>query len=147
MTSVRPPEQPPLVALLDWTARALHDRFLADMAAAGHPQTSSASRLMGSLTADGQRVTELADRLGITKQSVSQLVDDLEADGYVKRVPDPTDGRAKLVVFGPRGHEALPAAWRALHASDEHARQILGDPALNELRTSLELLLRDHRAQ
>lgn len=131
------------MALLDWAARVLHERFLADLAEAGYPQTASASRLMGSLSADGLRVSDLAARLGITKQSVSQLVDQLEADGYVRRLPDPTDGRAKLVVFGPRGHKSLPVAWRALHASDEHARQILGDPALDQLRTSLELLLGD----
>lgn len=129
------------MALLDWAARALHDRFLEELAAAGHTHSLSASRLMGSLTADGLRVSELADRLGITKQSVSQLVDELEVDGYVLRIPDPTDGRAKLVVFGPRGDDALPAAWRALQASEDHARAILGESAMSELRASLELLL------
>jgi DNA-binding MarR family transcriptional regulator len=147
MARVDPPERPPLMALLDWAARVLHDRFLEELAAAGHPQSLSASRLMGTLTADGLRVSELADRLGITKQSVSQLVDDLEADGYVMRIADPTDGRAKLVVFGPRGRDALPAAWRALQASEDHARGILGEDAVGELRAALELLLGHDRAR
>lgn len=144
MTSPRPPAQPPLMALLDRAARVLHDRFLQDMAAAGHPQTASASRLMGSLTREGLRLSELAERLGITKQSVGQLVDDLEAEGYVVRIPDPTDGRAKLVVFGPRGDDALPAAWRALQASDDRARDILGEQALDDLRAALERILDHH---
>lgn len=146
MASVGPPEQQPVMALLDWAARQLHDRFLEELAAAGHPQTLSASRLMGSITADGVRISELADRLGITKQSVSQLVDELEAANYVRRIPDPTDGRAKLVVFGPRGDDALPAAWRALQASEDHARAILGESAMSQLRTSLEQLLGRDRA-
>lgn len=141
MSTVGPPEEPPLMALLDWAARALHDGFLGDLAAAGHPQTLSASRLMGSLTADGLRISELAHRLGITKQSVSHLVNELEADGYVWRIPDPTDGRAKLIMFGPRGDDALPAAWRALQASDQRVRALLGESATNELRTSLRILL------
>ena len=146
MATFGPPEQTPLMALLDWAARHLHDRFLEELAAAGHPQTLSASRVMGSLTADGLRISELADRLGITKQSVSQLVNELEADSYVRRIPDPTDGRAKLVVFGPRGDDALPAAWRALQASEDHARAILGESAMSQLRTSLEQLLGRDRA-
>lgn len=129
------------MALLDWAARDLHDRFLADLAAAGHPQSLSASRLMGSLTNEGLRLSELADRLGITKQSVSQLVDDLEAEGYVARTPDPTDGRAKLVVFGPHGTESLPAAWQALQATDDRVREVLGGQGMQVLRDALERLL------
>lgn len=141
MASPRPPDRTPLMALLDRAARDLQDRFLVELAAAGHPHSLSASRLMGSLTEEGLRLSELADRLGITKQSVSQLVDDLEAEGYVARTPDPTDGRAKLVVFGPRGTEALPVAWQALQATDDRVRDVLGEQGTEVLRDALEQLL------
>lgn len=129
------------MALLDRAARDLQERFLADMAAGGHPHSLSASRLMGILTGEGLRLSDLADRMGITKQSVSQLVDDLEAEGYVARTPDPTDGRAKLVVFGPRGTEALPVAWQALRATDDRVRDVLGAEDTEVLRDALERLL------
>lgn len=137
----RPPERPPVMVLLDRATRSLQDRFVEELAAAGYPNTLAASRLMGHLTEDGLRLSELADRLGITKQSVGQLVDTLQADGYVERIPDPSDGRAKLVVFGPRGYESLPVAWRALQASDDHIRVVLGDAGASRLRAALERLL------
>lgn len=129
------------MVLLDRAARVLAEGFLDDMAAAGHPHSLAASRLMGVLPKEGLRPSELADRLGITKQSVGQLVDDLEHAGYVVRRPDPSDGRARLVVFGPRGHDALPAAWAALRRSEDQARAVLGDQRLARVREALEAIL------
>src|SRR3954465_11225957 len=65
---------------------------------------------------EGTRLTELAERSGYTKQAVGEVVADLEALGYVTRVPDPADGRAKTIVLTGRGHEALAAGRRALAA-------------------------------
>src|SRR5690554_6519557 len=39
----------------------------------------------------GTRLTTLAERVGVTKQAVGQLLDDLEAYGVIERVPDPED--------------------------------------------------------
>lgn len=55
---------------------------------------------------DGTRPGELARRAGMTAQSMGELIDYLEQRSYVKRVPDPTDRRAKLVVYDDRGFEA-----------------------------------------
>lgn len=136
-----PPEQTPLMVLLEQAARRLHDRFLDAMAEGGYPQSVTGSRLMGSLTKEGLRLSELAVMLGITKQSVGELVDELEAAGYVERHPDPTDGRAKLVRFGPKGRRSLPVAWRALRASDAVATDVLGERGEAQLRRALERLL------
>jgi DNA-binding MarR family transcriptional regulator len=57
----------------------------------------------------GSRVTELAARMGITKQAVGQMVTQLEAAGYVSRHPDPADGRARLVALNEAGFEVLLA--------------------------------------
>src|SRR5215210_899108 len=59
---------------------------------------------------DGTRVSELAARAQITKQSMAELVAHLERHGYVERVPDPADGRAKLVRATPRGREVFAIA-------------------------------------
>jgi DNA-binding MarR family transcriptional regulator len=72
---------------------------------------------------DGLRVTELADRAAMTKQSMHELVVHLERCGYVRRDPDPTDARARLIRLTARGRELeerahaasarLHLAWRA----------------------------------
>lgn len=58
------------------------------------------------MDADGTRSGELARRAGMTAQSMGELINYLEQRGYVKRVPDPTDRRAKLVAYNDRGFEA-----------------------------------------
>jgi DNA-binding MarR family transcriptional regulator len=85
------------------------------------------------------RATELATYARITKQSMGYLVDHLSAGGYVERVPDPTDQRAKVVRLTPRGWAAsrkIRAAVRDVEADwarrvgavrVEHLRAILRD--------------------
>lgn len=55
---------------------------------------------------DGMRLTRLAELAGITKQSAGEIVDDLVERGYVERVPDPADRRAKLICLTAKGREA-----------------------------------------
>src|SRR2546423_3141423 len=52
----------------------------------------------------------LADRLGISKQGGGQLVEDMTRRGYLRRRPDPHDGRARLLELTDRGRRALSAA-------------------------------------
>src|SRR6185503_3809478 len=65
-----------------------------------------------ALAARATTVGELATRLGISKQGAAQIVDDMVARGYVRRRPDPTDGRAQLLSLTARGDAALAAARR-----------------------------------
>lgn len=58
------------------------------------------------LQVEGRRSGELARMAGMTPQSMGELIDYLEDRGYVKRIPDPADSRAKLVVYAQRGFEA-----------------------------------------
>jgi DNA-binding MarR family transcriptional regulator len=62
--------------------------------------------VFGNIDPDGSRLTEIAERALMTKQSVGEAVTDLERLGYVERVPDPTDGRAKIIRLTERGREA-----------------------------------------
>src|SRR4051794_31556798 len=55
---------------------------------------------------EGMRLTVLANLAGMTKQSVGEIVDDLVERGYVKRIPDPEDKRAKLICLTERGEKA-----------------------------------------
>ena len=83
------------------------------------PPSSNTSRRTGS------RLTDLAERAQITKQSMGNLVDYLEQRGYVERRPDPTDRRAALICLTGRGWDQIRAALSII-ATIEHdwARRI-----------------------
>jgi DNA-binding MarR family transcriptional regulator len=89
----------------------------------------------------GTRLTELARRARITKQGMMQLVDDLEARGYVRRVPDEHDARAKVVRLTARGRRCAAEARRANAAVQGWVRRQLGPRRYEQLRDALEELL------
>lgn len=86
----------------------------------------------------GTRLGELAGRAGMTKQSMMQVVDDLEARGYVRRVPDPADARAKLVRLTAEGRRCTTEFRRALQSVETRTRRRLGDARNEALRAALE---------
>lgn len=70
----------------------------------GLPIRTAHTALVPHIDLDGTRPTEIARRLGVTKQAVAPLLDELEQMGLIERVPDPRDRRARLVRFaGPDG--------------------------------------------
>lgn len=73
----------------------------------GHDLRPSTAQVVPNLPVEGLRISELASRLRVTLQRTGQLVAELEEVGYVERIPDPTDGRARRVVFSPRGLELI----------------------------------------
>ena len=82
--------------------RAMETRVVEALGAAGFADlTMAQARLVARLAPQGSRLTELADQARITKQTAGVLVDQLERHGYVQRLPDPTDGRARLVTVRP----------------------------------------------
>ena len=68
---------------------------------------ASHTSLFPFIELEGTRLTDLAARLGVSKQAAGQLVEDLEQMGILERAPDPADGRAKLVRFSARGRRGL----------------------------------------
>jgi len=90
--------------------------------------TPAFASLMTLLDATGARPSTLAQRAGITKQAISQLVRELETRGYVEQVPDSTDTRAKIVRLTKRGV--------ALHAASAEVRLELQSVALAKLGKS-----------
>lgn len=86
---------------------------------------------------DGLRLTEMAARAGITVQSLGELVDDLEAKGYLERRPDPTDRRAKRIHLTERGRRNVRAAKRATADVERELLELLGERRYRLLRRAL----------
>lgn len=87
---------------------------------------------------EGMRLTEIAERADMTKQSVGEIVDDLAARGYVKRVPDPDDRRAKLICLTERGEEAQAFGLRLFAEVEKRWAGRYGRERIAQLRELLE---------
>jgi DNA-binding MarR family transcriptional regulator len=88
----------------------------------------------------GVRPSQLADRVGITKQSVNDLLGHLEAHGYLLRVPDSGDGRARVIRLTSRGRRLEQTIYAAAGAAQLRIAEILGPRRFAQLHRSLELL-------
>lgn len=133
------------IQLLFRTARLLDEEALRRVAAKpGRPRLRrSHTSLFPHIDLEGTRVTDLADRLGITKQAVSQLVADLEDLGVLERVVDPADARARLVRFTARGQRGLLDGIATLRDLEAECAQAIGARRMDELRRAL-VALNDH---
>jgi DNA-binding MarR family transcriptional regulator len=85
------------------------------------------------LAPEGNRVTDLAARAGMTKQAMGYLVDYLVQHGYLERVPDPTDRRAQVVRRTERGWEVNRTARRVVEQVQAEWAHELGEERMSQL--------------
>jgi DNA-binding MarR family transcriptional regulator len=115
--------------------RAMEARVFEELAAAGFDDVTPAqARVFQRIAADGSRLTDLAAQAGITKQSAGFLVDQLERAGYVERVPDPADGRARLVRVAERGDRSVEASRQIVARVEAEWTAHLGAGRMAQLR-------------
>ena len=118
--------------------RAAEDRIVAALAEAGYADiTRAQARLLAGIDLDGTRLVVLADRARIPKQTALALVNGLEAAGYVQRLPDPSDGRARLIRLTARGHGVLPVAIAEEARIEADWQVLLGVRRMRALRRAL----------
>jgi DNA-binding MarR family transcriptional regulator len=131
-----------LVRLLLEGHRVVSAELVSSMEERGYPDAKAAhgAVFMNIDRRSGTGLTELARRAGITKQGMMLIVDDLEQRGYVRRVPDAEDARAKVVRLTARGRRYVAEARRAMAALEARARRELGERRYEALRDGLELL-------
>jgi DNA-binding MarR family transcriptional regulator len=130
--------------LLFRCARLLNEQSLALLRArTGQDVRPAHATLFPHIDLEGTRLTELARRVGVSKQAVGQLVDDLERMGAVERIPDPADGRARLVRFarGPDGEHAILAGLRVLGEVEARLAAELGEEGFEALHAQLARML------
>ena len=90
------------------------------------------------------RASVLAERSRLTRQAITQLVDELEERGVVTRRPDPSDGRAKIIQYTPEALTHFDASRRVIAALEQRWASELGRRNYAALRAALEQLLREH---
>jgi DNA-binding MarR family transcriptional regulator len=142
LTNERPADEHVIFSqLLRRPYEALLMRLHAGLAAAGYADTypSWGTNIFHHLRGGGLRLTELAERTHTTKQALRYTIDHLEAAGYVERVPDPTDGRAKIIRLTERGWEGRRAADEIIRSIEQQCLQELGEERMRQF----EALMRD----
>ena len=131
---------------------ALLTRLHTALASAGYADTypSWGTNLFHHLREGGLRLTELAERTHTTKQAMRYTINQLEAAGYVERVPDPTDGRAKIIRLTERGWEGRRVADELIASIKHECVQELGEERMRQfeaLMKEVSSVLAENRAQ
>ena len=95
---------------------------------------------------NGSRLTELAERAGLTKQAVGEAASELERLGYAERLPDPTDKRAKIIKLTPTGVEACLTGRRIFAEIEREWAEQFGEELIVKLREAAERIAASERA-
>src|SRR5436853_7506492 len=124
------PAETDLGRLLLQAHRALATELREGMTERGYPdiRPGHAAVFMNIDRRSGTRLTDLAHRARMTKQGMMLVVDDLEGRGYVRRVPDVEDGRAKVVRLTASGRRYVAEARRRVAAAEGRAGRRRGGP-------------------
>lgn len=132
-------EGPNLGVLLFIPYRAMENRVFDGMAQHGFDDlTVARGRIFQRISPEGSRLTDLAEQAQVTKQAASGLVDELERAGYVNRVPDPSDARARLIQIAPRGELAVEAAAAIVAEVEAEWARHLGPRRITQLQSILD---------
>lgn len=137
---LRSAKQGNLGQLLFRCSRLLNEQGVARAQALTPGLRTSHTSLLPHIDLEGTRLTELSRRLGISKQAVGQLVQELEEMGMVERHPDPSDGRAWRVCFSERGRQGLLQGLEQLRALQSEMEAALGSPRMSRLVEDLSCL-------
>ena len=112
--------EPRQIAELMGTFGYAYVRFLRSESEKQGETSPARARVLKALSCEGrQRMGDLGTHLGVTPRYVTRLVDDLEAEGLVKRVPDPEDRRAIFVEITEGGRDICEELFRSIHATSE----------------------------
>ena len=137
-------EFPTLLALLHVPYQLIIEQVQDDLAASGYSDLGPVHfNVLPHLRPGGSRLVEVAEAAHASKQSMNYLIDHLEERGYVERIPDPLDGRAKIIRLTRRGRELNGATHKSLRKIQARLSRRLGESETRQLR---ELLLGAFRA-
>jgi len=134
-------DRPNIGILLRAPLQDFVQRITAGLADAGFDDIRPAhTAVFQHIEAEGTRLTDLAERAQITKQSMGYLVDYLEQRGYVERRPDPSDRRVALICLTDRGWEEVREALKIIARIEQDWARGLGKARMEQLRALLSEL-------
>jgi DNA-binding MarR family transcriptional regulator len=137
----------PLPSLLDHVKELLVDELRARLAEEGFPEIRPGhGRVFRFIEPEGSRLTEMAERAGLTKQAMGELVTDLEQLGHVERRSCPDDGRAKIIHLTDRGRASVEAAERIFSDIEARWAAELGERRMASLRSTLNAVVERSRS-
>jgi DNA-binding MarR family transcriptional regulator len=127
-------------ALLRVPAQAIHRRIINDLNAAGFTELRLPHIAVLQFPGpDGVRPSTLAERAGMSKQAMNQLLGSLEGLGYIARSDTPDEGRARIIRFTKRGRAAYSKIHDILRGVEREWSAELGTARFAQLK---ELLCR-----
>ena len=132
-------EYPPAVgALLRLAWQSVRERIYEGVLQAGYTDLSRAHVLLFRWpTIDGLRPSELAARNQLSRQTINDLLSDLEKRGYLERTLDPTDGRARIVRLTECGWNLQQVISDMSFATESEWAQVIGETRYGEFRSTL----------
>jgi DNA-binding MarR family transcriptional regulator len=120
---------------------ALNGQVVPRLVAHGFPDVRPAhNAVFQYLDAAGTTVSTLAERAEMTKQAMAELVAHLEERGYVDRVPDPADRRAKLVRPTAKGRRVYAVVREMVPEMEQRLVELLGATRMRQLRRDLQTI-------
>jgi len=129
----------PLAGLLEAVEEAFYGEFRAELEATPYTDIRPTHGcVFRFIPEDGLRPTDLAALAGMTKQSIGEITDDLAARGYVERIPDPADRRAKLIRLTAKGRKAQRTGTELIRRVEERWAERYGEKRMAGLREALE---------
>lgn len=120
--------------------RYLESAVLAALKAHGHDIPLNQARVFQRIAPGGSRLADLAEAAQVSKQTVGSIVDQLERAGYVRRVPDPRDARARLVTPTAKGREVIELSAPVVREVEAGWEAHLGTARTRALRSTLTAL-------
>jgi DNA-binding MarR family transcriptional regulator len=127
--------------LLFRAARIVNATAVMRVQGAGGALRTAHTQLFPHISSDGIRLTELAARVGVSKQAIGPLVDDLVSEGMIGRVDDPIDRRAKLIRWTRKGERAMLHGINVLGTLEQEVGRRIGKKRLAELADTCEALI------
>jgi DNA-binding MarR family transcriptional regulator len=129
-------------ALLRIPFQAIVERIYNDLKKAGFVDLSPSHFVVFQhMHSEGIRSTELAEKAQMTKQAMGYLVASLENQGYVERIPDPSDGRARLIHLTEKGWQVARVAVATVENIETEWEAYLGIDRMQQLRSILRELI------
>lgn len=125
-------------ALLRVPAQAIHRRIITELNAAGFEELRVPHMAVLQFPGpDGVRPGTLAERAGISKQAMNQLLRSLESLGYIARSDAPDEGRARIIRLTKRGRAAYAKVHDILHDIEREWSAELGPKDFARLKELL----------